>query len=217
VETKEQLANLKKDLDSYFKKLSQIFEKNFSTCLLLKHLFLNSILEFDFNLETKNKFHNLVSKFLAELEEKKSNYSLLSSVVASCLLREIDEKYFSLLAGALKKKIKEITDLVKKEELNDFFSFLNLQDFADFQECCLDARFLNKINEFIDQEFFSLGDLHLFFSKCNKKTQENILYFLKSSFQQNCPLDYDDYIKVTERAVYFNWLSEVEETEKDKL
>lgn len=204
MKTEEQVAKLKRSLDSYFKKLSQLFEKNFATCSLLNHLFLNSSLGFNFNLETKNKFHNLIDKFLIELEGKYSSYSLLSPVVSSCLLNEINEEYFSLLDGILRKKIEEIAGLAKKEELSDFFCFLNLQNFAEFQESCLDANFLSKINEFVDQEFFLLGDLHLLFNKCDNGIQKNILHFLERSFQQNYPLNYDDYIRISEKAVYFN-------------
>jgi hypothetical protein len=217
VKTEKQLADLKKNLDNYFKKLSQLFEKKFAICLRLKHLFLNSGLGFDFNLETKNKFHNLISNFLVELEGSLSNSPLLSPIVSSCLLREIDEKYHSLLASILKKKSKEIADLIKREELDKFFYFLNLQNFVEFRENCLDAVFLSEINEFVDQEFFLLGDLRLLFNNCNEETQKNILYFLENSFQQNRPLNYDDYIRITEKVVYFNWLSEVEEDESDKL
>src|SRR3954466_13071634 len=213
----KQLANLKKNLDSYLKKLSQLFEKNFAICSHLKHLFLNSRLGFDFNLETKNKFDNLISNFLTELGGNSPNSPLLASVVSSCLLREIDEKYHSLLASILQEKTQEIADLTKREELGEFFCFLNLQNYGEFRENCLDAIFLSEINEFIDQEFFLLGDLHLLFNNCNEETQKNILYFLENSFQQNSPLSYDDYIKITEKAVYFNWLSEVEEDESDKL
>ena len=217
MKTEKQLADLKKNLDSYFKKLSQLFEKSFAICSRLQHLFLNSRLGFNFNLETKNKFHNLISNFLTELGGNSPNSPLLSSVVSSCLLREINEEYSFLLADVLRRKNKEVADLAKREELNDFFSFLNLQNFVEFQESCLDAIFLSEINEFIDQEFFLLGDLHLLFNNCNEETQKNVLYFLENSFQQNRPLNYDDYIKITEKAVYFNWLSEVEEDERDKL
>jgi hypothetical protein len=217
VKTEKELTNLKKNLDNYFRKLRQLFEKNFAICSRLKHLFLNSRLEFDFNLETKNKFHNLISNFLTELGGSLSNSPLLSPIVSSCLLGEIDEKYHSLLASILKTKIKEVADLTKKEELDKFFYFLNLQNFVEFRENCLDAIFLSEINEFVDQEFFLLGDLQLLLNNCNEETQKNILYFLESSFQQSRPLNYDDYVKITEKAVYFNWLSEVEEDERDKL
>src|SRR5437588_820736 len=127
----EQLANLRKSLDSYFKKLSQLFEKSFVTCSLLKHLLFNSRLGFNFNLES----------------------------------------------------------------------------FTEFQENCLDTSFFSKINEFVDREFFLLGDLHFLFDSCNEDAKKSILYFLENSFQQNRFLDYNDYIKITEKAVYFNWLS----------
>ncbi|CAI2162089.1 11690_t:CDS:10 [Funneliformis geosporum] len=183
-----------------FRRISSILEEK-NQGIADQHLFLNSRLGFDFNLETKNKFHNLISNFLTELGGISPNSSLLSSVVSSCLLREINEEYSFLLADVLRRKSKEVTDLAKREELNDFFSFLNLQNFVGFQESCLDASFLNKINEFVDQEFFLLGDLHLLFNNCNEEAQKNIFYFLENSFQQNSPLNYDDYIKITEKAV----------------
>jgi len=73
------------------------------------------------------------------------------------------------------------------------------------------------IQQFISEEFLVIGELQFFLAKLDKNTKKNIDYFLKKILVDQEFNYFENYTKISTQSVYFNWLKEIEEKNRETL
>lgn len=212
VENQEQLSKLQEQLKSYTNKFIKIFSKWKLVCLRLKNLFLfeSGFPEFEFNLENQNNFREIISDMKQEWQGEKAEINLILRIVKIKLIAQYSQKHRSEIL--LKAKLQEVKEL--KNNFQKFFSFWQVESFNDFWQKCSDEEFLLNTQQFIFAEFLTMGELA---NELSKEGGKNINYLFEKVLV-NQEFDYlDNYQKITEQAIYFNWIKKVEEENKETL
>lgn len=216
VKNKEQLDKLKTDLENYISKFNKIFARWKPVCLSLKKMFLErGYEELKFNWENQNNFQEITNNLLKELKGEPTEINLLIQIWKTNLLVENSQTHQSI--NRLESKIKYLEELKNKPNYQRFFAFLQLESFEDFWQKCGNKEFLVVIQQFISEEFLTIGELHLSLNSYNEDTQNSINYFLKKVLVDQESNYLDSYHQACEQAVYFNWIKAVEEENKEIL
>ncbi|RHZ35995.1 AAA domain-containing protein [endosymbiont GvMRE of Glomus versiforme] len=212
---RKQLETLKSDLENYISKFNRIFISWKSICLQLKDLFLNNFWEFEFNEDNRNNFQQLISSILKELEGKKTEINLLTRIWRANFFHEYSKIHNS--SYLLETKLKELEELRAENNYQNFFAFLQVEKFVDFWQRCSDKEFLLTIQQFISEEFLTIGELHFALTKFSYNTRKNINYLLRKILLDQ-ELNYlNSYKENLEQSIYFNWIKEVENENKEIL
>lgn len=209
----EQLEKLLEEIKNYIGKFTKIFLKWKSICLQLKNLFLeNNFQEFKFDLETQNIFQEVVNNILKELKGEKTESNLISTILRINLLHQNAKSHNSL--ELTRNNLNELIDLQKNQQYRKFLIFLQVNNFDDFWKKCSNEEFLINIQQFINEEFLIIGELTI---NLDKETKKNINYLLKKILIKKEFNYLNDWEKITEQSVYFNWIKKVEEENKEFL
>jgi len=137
---------------------------------------------------------------LQELKGEKTETNLLARIWRIKLVQKYSKSHQSV--KLLENKIKDLEELQKGYQ--NFFTFLQIENFADFRQKCSDEIFLITIQKFILEEFLTIGELNFFLNNFDENTKKNIDYFL-SKVLVNQEFNYlNNFIKDCEQAVYFS-------------
>jgi hypothetical protein len=136
------------------------------------------------------------------LEGEETKVNLLLRVCCLKLMQEYSKNHQS--TKLLETKIKDLEELKAEPNYQNFFNFLQLEDFNDFWQKCGNKNFMLTIQQFISEEFSVLGELRFLHDNFDENTKKIINYFLRKilidqefNFLNNCG-------KVCEQAIYFN-------------
>lgn len=212
VRKQEQLEKLTRELKNYIDKFVKIFGKWKPTCLQLKKMFLDSAWEFEFSFENQNNFQQVIINILKELKGEKNQSNLISKILRIKLISKYNKQHQSV--SLLENKLRDLAELRTNKEYQKFLSFLEIETFADFWQKCSNEFFLLNIQQFIAEEFLNIGELSINLSEDTKKSVD---YLLKEVLINQEFSYLDNYVEITEQAVYFNWINEVEMANKELL
>ncbi|CAH1756449.1 3920_t:CDS:10 [Entrophospora sp. SA101] len=128
--------------------------------------------------KNQNNFQEIISSILRELKGEKTKTNLLSRILRIKLVQECSKNHQSI--KLLENKIKDLEELQAEPRYQNFFIFLQIENFADFWQ---------KFN-------------------FDENTKKNIDYFFQRVLVDQEFNYLNNYTKDCEQAVYFNWIKE---------
>ena len=159
----------------------------------------NDFRGFEFNLENQNSFQEVISDILKELKGEKTKFNLISQILRTNLLHKYSEFHHS--PEIIKTKLNDLEKLQANKQYQNLFSFLEIENFNDFWQKCSNEEFLIDIQEFISEEFLTIGELSTI---SDKEAKKNISHFLERVLVGHEFSYLGNYEEITEQAVYFN-------------
>ncbi|CAI2201009.1 6490_t:CDS:1, partial [Funneliformis geosporum] len=163
----------------------------------------------------KNNFQEIISNLLRELRGERAEINLLARIWWINLALEQSKNHQSI--KLLENKIKDLEELQTNPNYPNFFIFLQIENFVDFWQKCSNENFLTTIQQFITEEFLAIGELHFFLANFGENAKKNINFFLQKILVEQEFNYLNDCNEICEQTVYFNWLKQIEEENKEIL